>query len=132
MRMTSAPSWARWSPQVGPAMNAAASTTRRPERISGMVGRRHKCREQAAEKLAVVAAREGGNEENLPRPLVRGKPCRGMRVNAGRVDQASLAPHHEGGDDADVGAYAAFRNRHLGDAGAILEDRFDLERRHAV
>src|SRR5262245_46554591 len=106
MRMTSAPSWARCRPQDGAAMNEAASTTRKPASASGIVGRGDKRRERAAEKLAVVAARQGRNEENLPRPLVGSEPRRGVVEDARRIDPASLAPHDEGRDDIDVGVHA--------------------------
>src|SRR5437660_2767290 len=104
MRMTSAPSWARCSPQDGPAMKDAASTTRRPARTSCIVDRRNQGRERPAQELAVAAPRQGGDEEDLLRALVGGKPCGGVSEDRGGIDCAALPPHNEGCDDRDISA----------------------------
>src|SRR5262245_42996724 len=132
MRITSAPSWARCSPQDGPAMNDAASTTRRPVSGSGIVRRRDQRRERSAEELAVVAAGEGRDEEDFAWPLVGGEALSGVGEDRRCVDPAALTAHDEGGDDIDVGAQADLGDGDFGDAGTVRQRRFDLERRYAV
>src|SRR5581483_7170718 len=132
MRITSAPSWARWSPQEGPAMNEAASTTRSPASTSCIAGRGDQRRQGATEKLAVAAAREGRDKEDLPRTLVGCEPRGGMGQDLPCIDTAAILPHHIGRDDADVAADPMLADGDLGYPGTVPERRLDLERRHAI
>src|SRR5438128_2695089 len=127
MRMTSAPSWARCRPQDGPAMNEAASTTRRPARTSCMVDRRNQTRERPSQELAVAAPRQRRHEEDLPRALVGGEACQRVGEDRSGIDRAALLPHYEGNDDAHVGAHPIFADRDLGDIRAFEERRLDLQ-----
>src|SRR5260370_34271033 len=108
MRMTSAPSWARCSPQDGPAMKEAASTTRSPASTSCIAGRRDQRREGTAEELAVPAAGQGGHEEDLLRQFIRRKPPGSVFQDLRGIHAATPLPHDEAGDDADVGAHPVF------------------------
>src|SRR5579871_2428461 len=126
--MTSAPSWARCSPQEGPAMNQAASTTRSPARTSCIALRRDQRGELAPEELAIAAAGQGGDEEDLLRSLVGGEALAGVGEDRGGIRGAAFAADDIGGDDADVGAHPVFAHRHLGDAGAVGERGLDLDR----
>src|SRR4051794_604677 len=130
--MTSAPSWARWSPQDGPAMKDTASTTRSSARTSCIVDRRNQIGQCPAQEFAVPAPRQGGDEEDLFRTLVGGKPRCSVGEDLSGIDRTSHPPHHEGGDDLDGGADLVFADGSLGNAGTVVQGRLDLDRRHAI
>src|ERR1700680_4614814 len=61
-----------------------------------------------------------------------GEPWSGMRQDRRRIDRAPLAPHHEGGDDADLGADPVLTDGYLHHTGAVDQRGLDLERRNAI